>query len=200
MVFSKTKATHVYAFEPNTENIAMLTDVLSSRKLLPRVTVIQAAVGAENGTVDFWLNADHHADHRIATDVFKHTKQTTSERLVRVPIITLDSFVADLDKKSPVSFIKVDVQGFELPVCHGMSGILDRFHNVTCALEYCPAQIEELGFSAPAVLDFFESKGFQLFIMATNGTLRPYEPSYLEASLSGRGYVDLIASRRTITN
>jgi FkbM family methyltransferase len=197
-VFAQTKATHVYAFEPDGENIATLTKVLSARNLLSRVTAMQAAVGAENGAVDLWFNVAHHADHRIATDAFKNSNQACSNRLVRVPMVTLDSFVSDLGEDTRVSFIKIDVQGFELPVCQGMLGILDRFEDVTCALEYCPIQIEELGFSAPAVLNLFESRGFKLFIMDSNGALRLCEPVALAALLSARGYVDLIATRRML--
>jgi FkbM family methyltransferase len=176
----------------------MLTQVLRSRNLERRVTVVQSAVGAEDGFVDLWFNADHHADHRIATTAFKETREDLTNSMARVPLVALDSFVQALEVNREVSFIKVDVQGFELPVCRGMAGLLDRFPTITCALEYCPVQIEELGFSAGEVLDFFTGRGFRLFLMDKTGTLAVLEDATLAAAISGRGYVDILATRRDI--
>jgi FkbM family methyltransferase len=198
LVFAKTKATHVYAFEPDRANVDMLTQVLRSRNLERRVTVVQSAVGAEDGFVDLWFNAAHHADHRIATTTFKETREDLNGSMERVPLVALDTFVQALEGNREVSFIKVDVQGFELPVCRGMAGLLDRFPAITCALEYCPAQIEELGFSASDVLAFFTDRGFRVFMLQKTGTLAILDESALAHAISGRGYVDILATRRDI--
>jgi FkbM family methyltransferase len=196
LVFAKTKATHVYAFEPDRANVDMLTQVLRSRNLERRVTVVQSAVGAEDGFVDLWFNANHHADHRIATSAFKETSEDRKAGTVQVPLLALDSFVAKPEIDCEVSFIKVDVQGFELPVCLGMTNIIDRFSQVSCALEYCPSQIEELGFSASAVLDFFIERGFKLYLLKRSGALAEYSQEALLTAMDGRGYVDILATRR----
>jgi len=196
IVFAQTGASHVYAFEPDAANVTMLNNVLSSRGVDKKVTVVAAAVGAEDGFVDLWFNAGHHADHRVATSAFKDTSEDHRAGIVRVPLVALDSFVAKPDIDCSVSFIKIDVQGFELPVCQGMAKILDRFPQVSCALEYCPAQIEELGFSGPAVLDFFTQRGFNLFLLEKTGRLRECTPHALLGAMDGRGYVDILATRR----
>lgn len=196
-VFARTRASHVYAFEPDTENVAMLHKVLASRNLLNRVEVIAAAVGAQEGFVDLWRNEGHHADHRIATNAFKGGSASSSAQTVKVPLVSVDSFVGK-KVSGDISFIKVDVQGFELPVCLGMREVLSRHPNITCALEYCPAQIEELGFSAHEVLDFFRARGFKLFILERNGTLSPFTEAALSSDVERRGYADLLATRREI--
>ncbi len=198
IVFAQTGAAHVYAFEPDSANVEMLRNVLWSRGLDGKVTVVAAAVGAEDGFIDLWLNSGHHADHRIATDAFTDAHQDRKAETVSVPLITLDSFVTKLEIDCEVSFIKVDVQGFELPVCQGMAKILDRFPQVSCALEYCPAQIEELGFSAPAVLDFFTERGFRLFLLERTGKLSECTHEALGSGLAGRGYIDILATRRSV--
>jgi FkbM family methyltransferase len=197
MVFAQTKASKVYAFEPDAENVAMLQKILASRNLLSRVEVVASAVGAEDGFVDLWRNEGHHADHRIATSAFKGSGDNTPAQTVQVPLVSLDSFVSK-KVSSDISFVKIDVQGFELPVCHGMNGILTRFPNITCALEYCPAQIEELGFSPHDILDFFQMRGFKLFILERNGTTSPLAEDTLSSAVERRGYADLLATRRDL--
>lgn len=197
-VFAKTAATHVYAFEPDAANVEMLEYVLKSGKLKSRVTVVAAAVGAEEGFVDLWFNAGHHADHRIATTAFKDAHKAAHGGTVRVPLIALDAFVRKPGINCDVSFIKVDVQGFELPVCRGMVDILDRFPDITCALEYCPTQIEELGFSSWEVLDFFKQRGFRLFILKKTGSIEILSDESLSEGLRERGYVDILATRRNL--
>lgn len=196
-VFARTSASKVYAFEPDAENVAMLEKVLASRNLLTRVEVVAAAVGAEDGFVDLWRNEGHHADHRIATNAFKGGGDSSPGQTVQVPLVSVDSFVSK-KVSCDISFIKVDVQGFELPVCLGMQEVLSRHPNITCALEYCPAQIEELGFSAHEVLDFFRVRGFKIFILRRNGTLSPFTEAALSSDVERRGYVDLLATRREV--
>lgn len=197
MVLARTSASKVYAFEPDAENIAMLEKVLASRNLQSRVEVVAAAVGAEDGFVDLWRNECHHADHRIATSAFKAGGDSSPVQTVQVPLVSVDSFVTK-KVSGNISFIKVDVQGFELPVCLGMREVLSRHPNITCAFEYCPAQIEELGFSPHEVLDFFRVRGLRIFILRRNGTLSPFTEAALSSDVEQRGYADLLATRREV--
>jgi hypothetical protein len=79
-----------------------------------------------------------------------------------------------------------------------MSGILTRFPNISCALEYCPAQIEELGFSSRDIIDFFHVRGFKLYVLERSGSLSHLTQTTLEAAVGCRGYANILATRRDI--
>jgi hypothetical protein len=91
-----------------------------------------------------------------------------------------------------VSFVKIDVQGYELPVCEGMSGILDRNPRACVALEYAPRQMAEQGFEPEALRRFFAARGYRIYLLARNRPLTPW--SFDRPVPGNRGYCDLIAS------
>src|ERR1700761_3988200 len=58
---------HVFAFEPEPSNFRLLQRTLAERRLNQCVIPVYSAVGETQGNIGLWLNADHHADHRVAT-------------------------------------------------------------------------------------------------------------------------------------
>ena len=59
-------------------------------------------------------------------------------------MVSIDSFLES--KPGPVSFVKIDVQGYELAVCQGMQNTLRKNLDITIVLEYTPSAMRELGF------------------------------------------------------
>jgi FkbM family methyltransferase len=198
LVFSTTAAQKVYAFEPDPDNIKMLKDLVTKKRLTQRVNVVAAAVGASDGELTLWRNPGHHADHRIATDSFKAEHSDVLDSAIRVPVVSIDAFLERNCPISRVSFIKIDVQGYEPAVCEGLLKTLNRFPDVRVALEYCPAQIDELGFSSSGLLELFESMGFSWYLIGKNGTLKRFSQVEIDNTISRRGYVDLLATRALI--
>ena len=166
----------VYAFEPDEFNFRLLHRA-SARG---RIQAIRSAVGDADGSAELWINPRHHGDHRIVTSASSNT--------VRVPLITLDTFVANQHAPFPVRFIKVDVQGYELAVCRGMERTLAQNPQAAVALEYMPQALRELGFDPGELLQWIVEKKYRIQILEANGALQPAAPDRLPAD----GYLDLL--------
>src|SRR5262249_30510347 len=154
------------------------------------VVAVHAAVGASDGYVELWHNEHHHGDHRVLTDHFKScTPHSADIRSVRV--LSIDSFVeSQLLRK--ISFIKIDVQGYELAVCRGMRRTLARFPDVLLALEYAPEALTDLGFEPTELLNFFRSQHWLTYLLTGKGLRSADTYAIIDQSVSARGYVDLL--------
>lgn len=180
----------VYAFEPEPFNYGILQRVASDHRFKDKIVALPYAVGAENGTVDLWLNDRHHADHRVITDEFRSAHSGISG--ASVPILSIDHFLKR--HPEPVSFVKIDVQGYEAAVCQGMTGTLRRNPNVTIVLEYMPSAMRELGFDPSQLIRFLHEHAFQSYCIHPGGKLSREVPAAMDDS----SYVDLLFSRRAV--
>lgn len=175
----------VYAFEPEPFNVALLQSVAARPANQGVIVPVASAVGGEEGTVALWRNERHHADHRVVTARFRPACGAS----LTVPITTLDAFASR--HPGPVALAKIDVQGYELPVCRGMQQLLETNPSVTVVLEYMPSAMESLGFAPEDVLSFFASRGFPCYTLQRDGSLLPGEPVIPQ----GKTYVDLVFRR-----
>jgi len=185
-------AYRVYSFEPEEFNFLLLLRCAQSRTIGGRIVSIQTAIGAEDGTIELWRNQDHHADHRVLTKRLRESG--VNSNAVRVPITKIDTF-ARKNALQPIGFIKIDVQGYEFPVCKGMEQTLAENPNAVIALEYAPDAMIELGFEPEEIRRWLGLRGYMVYALARNGRLTSGIPS----DLSRTGYVDLVFSRRSIS-
>lgn len=179
----------VYAFEPEERNVAQLKQAVRRLHLEDQVEAVHAAVGRSEGVVELWRNDAHHADHRIATSSLKAQQPASS--VSTVPLLSLDHFARD---KGHVSFVKIDVQGYETEVLAGMTRLLGQ-PGLTVAIEYMPDAIAALGFDPASMLEAFTSKGYALEVLGMDGGLTPFDRHHQARHLAERGYVDLLCSR-----
>lgn len=186
----------VFAFEAEERNAATLRKTVSRFAATDDIVVVHAAVGNRVGTVDLWHNRGNAGDHRVVTPAFAGTIQPY-ERVTHVPLISIDSFVAAQRPPAPIAFIKVDVQGYELPVCEGMTATLAEHPQAHVAIEYAPGSMRLLGFDPRQVEEFFLTRNYTLSVIAGDGTLQPYDRHRIGA-LDSDEYVDLLCSRQRI--
>jgi FkbM family methyltransferase len=180
----------VYAFEPEPFNFRILQQTASRPEFARSIVPLQLAVGAEDGTINLWINDRHHADHRIATKPFRSAHPASNE--VTVSLVSIDSFLQS--HPGPVSFVKIDVQGYELAVCQGMRRMLEQNPSATVVLEFMPSALREMGFEPSDLIDFFVERDFKVFQIHPRGKLSPGIP----AAIKDSSYFDLLFSRRSI--
>lgn len=180
----------VYAFEPEPLNLRRLERVIEAKGLTERISVIASAVGDTTGEVELVVNESHPGDHRVSA-------QTGGGTGIRVPIMTLDAFAA-ARRVSPVRFIKIDVQGFELSVSRGMKDVIDANGRLAVAFEYHQPSAKAWGYDAAALTGFYGERGFEIYILKHGGELLEASPEEIARVHDRRGYVDLLAVREGV--
>ena len=198
-LFSKvvTPGFKVYAFEPEKTNFVLLNQIIDAWNVRSKIIPVCAAIGASDGTIDLWYNKSHHGDHRIVTQQYRQAGIDLM-KVSAVEMRCIDSFVKSETIELAIKFIKIDVQGYELPVCLGMEQTLVANPNAVVALEYAPRGISELGFEPKKVLEFFQDKNYFIYILDRGGHLKIAQDGLIEELVEKRGYTDLICSRKPL--
>ena len=111
---------------------------------------------------------------------------------VSVPLVSIDSFLQS--NPGPVSFVKIDVQGYELAVCQGMTETLRQNPGIAIVLEFMPSAMRELGFEPSRLIDLFVERDFKVYQVHPRGKLSPGVPD----TMSDSSYCDLLFSRNPI--
>lgn len=187
----------IYAFEPDAASFGTLQETVRRKRLEDAVEMFNMAVGSGEGSIEFWHNEEHSADHRVVTKKFKSSRPS-SEPITRVGVTSVDHFVAARDLPK-ICFIKIDVQGYELAVCEGMRGTLERFPALCVAFEYAPDGMRELGFEPSALLEFFRSAGFHLHILTRSATTFSPDNRAIEVAAEGTGYIDILCTKKNLS-
>ncbi len=187
----------MYAFEPEKTNFLQLNQIIDAWGARNKIIPICAAVGATDGIVELWYNDRHHGDHRIVTQKYSQSGIDLM-KVSAVGMRCIDSFVKSEKIESQIKFIKIDVQGYELPVCLGMEQTLAANPEAIVALEYAPSGIAELGFESNRVLELFQKKNYFIYILGRRGNLQPAQDEVIEKMVNSRGYIDLICSKKEL--
>jgi FkbM family methyltransferase len=185
----------VYAFEPEPFNFKLLQQTALQTQFACKIVPMQLAVGAADGIINLWINDRHHADHRVATEQFRSAHPDSADpdsNQVSVPLVSIDSFLQS--NPGPVSFVKVDVQGYELAVCQGMTETLRQNPGIKIVLEFMPSAMRDLGFEPSHLIDFLIERDFKVYQIHPRGKLSPGVPD----SMNDSGYCDLLFSRTPI--
>jgi FkbM family methyltransferase len=179
----------VYAFEPEPVNLRRLHRVVESRGLNDRIVIEAMAVGERTGEADLVVNPSHPGDHRIG--------RGPSAESIRVPIVSLDEYV-DAKGIAQVSFVKIDVQGFELAVSRGMERLLSRAPHLSVAFEYSEETAHAYGYSGADLLRFYTDRGFQLHLLTRSAGLAPATAEAIAQWEATHGYTDVLAVREAL--
>ncbi|MDR3491461.1 MAG: FkbM family methyltransferase [Gammaproteobacteria bacterium] len=200
-VFSKALGNtyNIFAFEPEYKNMKILKLVSQQYGFIKKLIPISAAVGDKEGEIELWRNESHNGDHRILTDELKKTLKG-SIKTQKISVVSIDNYLKNYRNSSPVSFIKIDVQGYELAVCKGMQETLTNNPNAVIGFEYCPSIIKSLGFDPHELLEFFQKKNFNFYFLNKKNLLETFDVNKTDMLLPKKphDYIDILCSQRDL--
>lgn len=150
----------IYAFEPFPSTFEKLQKNIGLNNSMTGISIHQAGIGAQEGE----LNMIRHCETNSGG--FRISNQTNDRtEYVRVPIITLDSFVAEhqIDR---IDFIKIDIEGFEYEALKGMRTTLE-YLKPTLFLEFSAVNMKELSIQPHDLINFLSD--FDYDIQDING-------------------------------
>lgn len=134
-------------------------------KRLPHIQVHTCALGAREGEVEFQLDLIRPGFSSLASDMKSRSKVKT----IRVPMRRLDDLYTGTKL---VGLIKIDVEGMELAVLQGATGVVAHSRPVIY-FESGPGGGPAFGFTSEQLFDWFEQHNYQVFVpnrVAHDGT------------------------------
>ena len=199
IIFSKiiTPNYKVFAFEPDSSNFFILREAIKLYKADKNVVLHNIAVSDKDGTIKLWRNETNHADNKTITAEYEK-RLTTEDNIFAIPSISIDSFLKKYEIATRIKFIKIDVQGYELPVLCGMEEMLLKNPDALSAVEYSPKDLFELGFCPRELLQYIRNKNYFIYIIHRNGNLEIADDDLIERRAKLRGYIDLLCSKKML--
>jgi FkbM family methyltransferase len=165
------KEDRVFAFEPSPREFARLKRNIWLNRCA-NVILENIAVGSREGVTDFYMCLGNQGSlssiRPQAADV------TARRKLIQVPATTLDIYARKKDIES-IGFIKVDVEGGELDVLKGATGVLAEYRPVLMC-EVADVRTMQWGYKARDIYDFLNDYRYSWYSVADNGNLTPLLP------------------------
>jgi FkbM family methyltransferase len=150
----------IFCFEPFPENYKSLCTNLSLNHLT-RVTAENKAVGSEMGELKLYNNSKENNLGMVSS------KKTKDSDVVTVTKVSLDDYLQTKSLEK-ITFIKIDVEGFEYEVLQGMKKTLQRYDPIIL-IEVLDSKSENDLINNPHEL--LCELGYKRFFIDDNGNL-----------------------------
>jgi FkbM family methyltransferase len=179
-------ADRVIAFEPESENVALLAGTIT-RNDLANVVLIQKGLGDKEETRSLSLHPDNKGKHSLLQ--IDEEGVTTAD----INVTTLDAALAPLSV-AQVGLIKIDIEGWEAKALRGARATLLRWHPALM-FEFSPERIRAAGDDPLFMLTDLLSIGYTLKIIDEDKhRLIASDPEALCYGSAKKGaYVNIIA-------
>jgi FkbM family methyltransferase len=148
-------AGRVIAFEPDPDNFALLRRNIQCNGY-QNVTLVNAALSNQNGTVKLYLCDENRGDHRLYPSADRR-------RAIEVQALTADEFCQPFAER--LTFVKMDVQGAEGRVLQGMTEVLRRTAQCQLIFEFWPLGLQSAGDDPCEVLALLGRLGFEFHLL-----------------------------------
>lgn len=167
-LFFSSKAREVIAYEPNPPSHRRVLENLRLNRR-ENVRLRQFAVGDRPGVLtlltDPLMPGGASADPQVSSQIRSSVATITS---VNVPVVTLDDDIRS-SQLPPPGFIKIDIEGMELPALKGMAATLRR-HSPELYIEMHGATIAQKDENVQAIVAFLTEIGYGRILHVESGT------------------------------
>jgi FkbM family methyltransferase len=141
----------IISIEPVKQAYTILKESTESDMLWNHYNI---ALGEKNGT----LRLNVHKDTRLSS-FLEHHELSSSHTQVEVK--TLSSFLEEIGCDAKKIFIKIDTQGYELPILEGISEYWDKIHGALVELSIAPMYKNQIPLEE--MIAYLKKYGFQLW-------------------------------------
>ena len=121
---------------------------------------MRCAVGAENGTIDLWINLRHRADHRVITEQFQSDHPASTG--ISTPLVSIDRFLENNDGSLFRQNGRARLRAGGVP---GNAQTLRQNPDLSILLEFMPSAMRELGFDPSHLIDLLAERGFEIYLV-----------------------------------
>jgi FkbM family methyltransferase len=173
------RSVRIVAIEAIPEKIANL------RRKFPGVEFHQCAVGEWEGDASFFINTRRSGYSSLGRPPADPSDRSVTE--IRVPIRKLDSLISSDD----VDVVKIDVEGAELGVLRGSTGLLARCRP-TIMFESGPQSSDGLEYTKEALWEILSAEGYAVVV--------PNRVAHNDLGLSREGFIESHLYPRRTTN
>lgn len=177
-------AGHVYSFEPEPNLFATFSENCAANKM-PNITPFQCAAGSATRRAAFSRSAFNSGNNSVTP---------SSVAAVEVQIVRVE----DLLPIQAVDFVKIDVQGHELPALRGMERLLKASDAVRVMFEFWPAGLRRAKTEPDALLGYLSDLGFIIYSTEDSKLTEVTDSAKLTEALGGTRYTNLLASRTRV--
>lgn len=154
----------VHAFEPAPEHFVRLKRLA---QLNPQYTIIANGCAAGESETQATIYVTHEAGQSTLVGLYKCPREISRAEKVRV--IRLDSYIAQVGIDR-VALIKIDVEGYELPVLKGLEGYFRAGRRPPIICEVAPPAYPLLGKTVSELARYMSRFGYVAFDVADGAT------------------------------
>jgi FkbM family methyltransferase len=108
----------IHAFEPNPEAYRLLADAIADNGLQERLRLYPQALGREAASLTLSIPVVNNGAASVREPL-------PGEEAITIPVVAFEAWWADRDR-TPIDFVKVDVEGFEPEVVAALHPMLER--------------------------------------------------------------------------
>ena len=176
----------IFAIEPDPDlHRCLERNILANGR--KNVRAIRCAASDRPGTLRFAPGKFNRGDNRIQAH---HAQNQSSAMSFEVPANRLDDLVPEIQ----VNLLKIDVQGWEIPVLKGAERILSENRTIIVLIEFWPFGLRAAGFEPAELLDHLKGRGFHIRRLGRKGRSEALaEP--VAGCRRANQYVNLVACR-----
>lgn len=182
------KTLKVISFEPEPSNLTLLRENININSFNKRVNVIPKALSNRKGKSNLYLSDDNAGDHRLYAE-------EKNRKHVEVEVSIGDEEIKD----NNISFIKIDVQGYEYKVITGMKEVLNINKDISILTEFWPYGIRKAGDNPEEYIKIMYELGFKSYLVSeVNKKLSEVNIQEIMNEAQGEKHIDLIFTKAII--